>query len=90
MVRSFLHMIKFILDNTGVAEIRRYDATDIDERRFEIWMTLEQSPESREATKTKEFSTYHTERWGQNISCPVQKKRKNTQWVSATNGIISN
>ena len=30
---------------------------------------------------------YYSETMGQNISCPLQKKRKHTQWVSATIGI---
>ena len=48
---------------------------------------ISHSPANRKATQTKEPPKYHSETRGQSLTRLLQKKRKHTQWVSATLGI---
>ena len=54
---------------------------------FWNWGDISHSPVNRKATQTNEPPKYHSKTRVQNLSCPLQKKRKHTQLVSSTIGI---
>ena len=51
------------------------------------WGDISHSPANRKANQTKEPPKYYSKTWGQNHSFLLEKKRKHSQWVSATIGI---
>ena len=48
------------------------------------WGDIGLPPASRETTQTDKPPKHFTKTWGQDISSLIKKKRKHTQWVSAT------